>query len=70
MEASADLPVYHRARAAVRFDDVARTLVHVLKYADRLDPAPMMGRQMANADRELPQEADLLVPVPLHWRRQ
>jgi predicted amidophosphoribosyltransferase len=70
MEAIADPPVYHRVRAAVRFDDIARTLVHVLKYADRLDLAPMMGRWMANADRELTQEADLLVPVLLHWRRQ
>jgi ComF family protein len=71
MEAIADPPVfYHRARAAVRFDDIARTLVHALKYADRLDLAPMMGRWMANADRELTQEADLLVPVLLHWRRQ
>jgi ComF family protein len=70
MEAIADPPAYNRARAAVRFDDVARTLVHALKYADRLDLAPIMGRWMANAGRELTQEADLLVPVPLHWRRQ
>jgi ComF family protein len=70
MEAIADPPVYHRARAAVRFDDIARTLVHGLKYGDRLDLAPMMGRWMANAGRELTAEADLLVPVPLHWRRQ
>jgi predicted amidophosphoribosyltransferase len=64
MEAIADPPVYNRARAAVRFDDIARTLVHALKYADRLDLAPLMGRWMANAGRELTQEADLLVPVP------
>ena len=70
MEALADPPAYHRARAAVRFDDVARALVHALKYGDRLDLAPIMGRWMANAGRELTTEADLLVPVPLHWRRQ
>jgi len=28
-----------------------------------------MGRWMARAGRELLGEADLLVPVPLHWRR-
>jgi predicted amidophosphoribosyltransferase len=28
-----------------------------------------MGRWMARAGRELLQEADALVPVPLHWRR-
>jgi ComF family protein len=70
MEAIADPPEYARARAAVRFDDISRTLVHALKYGDRLDLAPTMGRWMATAGRELLAEADALVPVPLHWRRQ
>ena len=69
MEAIADPPAYYRARAAVRFDDVARTLVHALKYGDRLDLAPMMGRWMATAGRSLTAEADAIIPVPLHWRR-
>lgn len=70
MEAIADPPAYHRARAAVRYDEVARKLVHALKYGDRLDLAPTMGRWMARAGREIIAEADALVPVPLHWRRQ
>jgi ComF family protein len=69
MEAIANPPAYARARAAVRYDDVARTLVHALKYHDRTDLAPAMGRWMARAGEELIAEADLLVPVPLHWRR-
>jgi len=69
MEAIASPPAYTRARAAVRYDDVARTLVHALKYQDRTDLAPAMGRWMARAGRELLGVADVLVPVPLHWRR-
>ena len=69
MEAIASPPAYQRARAAVRYDDVARTLVHALKYHDRTDLAPTMGRWMARAGRELLGQADVLVPVPLHWRR-
>jgi len=69
MEAIANPPAYQRARAAVRYDDVARTLVHALKYQDRTDLAPAMGRWMARAGRELLEGADALVPVPLHWRR-
>ena len=69
MEAIANPPAYRRARSAVRYDDVARTLVHALKYQDRTDLAPAMGRWMARAGRELLAEADVLVPVPLHWRR-
>jgi ComF family protein len=70
MEAIADPPAYQRARAAVRYDEIARKLVHALKYGDRLDLAPTMGRWMAQAGRQLLAEADALVPVPLHGRRQ
>ena len=69
MEAIASPPAYQRARAAVRYDEVARTLVHALKYQDRTDLAPAMGRWMARAGRELLEGADMLIPVPLHWRR-
>jgi ComF family protein len=69
MEAIADPPAYNRARAAVRFDEVSRALVHGLKYGDRLDLSPMMGRWLYHAGRELLADADALVPVPLHWRR-
>lgn len=69
MQAIADPPAYTRARAAVRYDGVARDLVHAFKYADRLDLAPLMGRWMAQAGGTLLADADALVPVPLHWRR-
>src|SRR5271154_83722 len=69
MEAIASPPSYNRARAAVRFDEISRRLVHALKYGDRLDLAPMMGRWIGNAGREILAEAVALVPVPLHWRR-
>ncbi len=70
MEAIASPPAFDRARAAVRYDDVARDLVQAFKYGDRLDLAPVMGRWMARAGRELFAQANALMPVPLHWRRQ
>jgi ComF family protein len=69
MQAIADPPAYERARAAVRYDDIARTLVHALKYGDRLDLAPTLGRWMVQAGGAVLADADALVPVPLHWRR-
>lgn len=72
--ALADPPAFDRARAAVEFTDVARGMVHNLKYADRLELAGPMARLMAQAGRELIAEADIIVPVPLHplrlWRRR
>ncbi|MBN8980155.1 MAG: ComF family protein [Rhizobiales bacterium] len=69
MEAIAAPPAYSRARAAVRYDDVARAMVHALKYQDRTDLAPTMGRWMARAGHEILENAAALVPVPLHWKR-
>jgi ComF family protein len=69
MQAISDPPAYQRARAAVRYDEIARTLVHALKYGDRLELAPLMGGWMARAGHQPVAQADALVPVPLHWRR-
>src|SRR3974390_1103367 len=69
MEAIANPPAYDPPRAAVRYDDIARSLVHAFKYSDRLDLAPVMGRWMTRAGRELLADANALIPVPLHWRR-
>ncbi len=69
-EAIADPPVYARARAVAHFDDgPARTLVHRLKYGDRLELARTMGGWMARAGDELLGQTDLIVPVPLHRGR-
>jgi len=69
MQAIADPPAYTRARAAVRYDEIARTMVHALKYGDRLDLAPVMARWMGRVGAELLGDADVILPVPLHWRR-
>src|SRR6202051_744906 len=51
MEAIADPPAYNRARAAVRFDEISRALVHALKYGDRLRLAAVMGGRVSEAAR-------------------
>lgn len=68
-EAIADPPPFDRCRAVAAFDDVARKLVHGLKYRDRLELAAWMAGWMHRAGGELIAEADVIVPVPLHSRR-
>src|ERR1700719_1286644 len=65
----AEPPAYARARAVARYGDVVRDLTHLLKYGDRLDLVPALGRWMTRAGAELLADADALVPVPLHWTR-
>ena len=72
--AIAEPPAFGRARAVALYEGTARDLVHRLKYNDRLDLARTMARMMASAGRELLDEAELILPVPLHgsrlWRRR
>ncbi len=68
-EAIADPPPFERARAAAAYSGVARQMVQGLKYNDRTDLAPWMAGWMARAGADLLEEADVIVPVPLHWQR-
>lgn len=67
--AVADPPAFARARSAVSYEGPVPDLVHALKYSDRTDLAPMLGAWMARAAHELVADADMLIPVPLHWKR-
>jgi ComF family protein len=62
-------PRYRCARAALIYDTRSRRLLLPFKHGDRTDIARACGRWMARAGSELLAEADLVVPVPLHWRR-
>ncbi|MDP2120813.1 MAG: ComF family protein [Hoeflea sp.] len=68
-DAIANPPPYHRARAAVFHDGVARKMVHGLKYSDRADLAAMMSVWMARAGRDVIDDSDVIVAVPLHRGR-
>ena len=62
-------PPFARARAAVLYDDAARSLVHRLKYRDETALAPWLAKWMVRAGGDVVADADLVVPVPLHRRR-
>ncbi|HWU61628.1 MAG TPA: ComF family protein [Ensifer sp.] len=68
-EAIANPPVFDRLRAVAAHEGICQTLVHRLKYNDRLDVAPLMARWMARTAGNLVDEADVIVPVPLHRTR-
>ena len=68
-EALADPPPFARARAALRYGEVAQKLVTRLKYGDRTELAQFCARLMAGAGHEFWQARPLLVPVPLHRSR-
>jgi ComF family protein len=62
-------PVYGSARAALRYDAGAQRLILPFKHGDRTEFAGPLARHMARAGVALLARADVVAPVPLHWRR-
>ncbi|WP_412057604.1 ComF family protein [Bartonella sp. DGB2] len=62
-------PPYKRLRSAVVHKGIARRLITSLKYADRPDMARLMAGWMQRAGDELLKIADIIIPIPLHFRR-
>lgn len=62
-------PAFEAARSVFLYDDASKPLVLSFKHGDRLDCAPAFGRWLKRAAADLLPQADLIVPIPLHWRR-
>ncbi len=62
-------PHYDQARAVLRYNGVAASLVKGFKYGDRTHGAPAFAAWMGRSGAELFAGADAVTPVPLHrWR--
>ena len=62
-------PAFDKARAVMRYDEKSRGPILALKHADRLDLVPAFGRWLDRGGRDLLDECDVILPVPLHSRR-
>ena len=61
--------VFARGRAACLYDDASRELILRFKHADRVDLASLFATWIGRSAKELLEEADAVVPVPLHPMR-
>ena len=66
---AADPPDFRRARAALAYTDASRPLLLQMKHGGRRDGLDTFAAWMAQAGADVLSEADVLLPVPLHWRR-
>ena len=62
-------PAWDGGRAAVVYSGGGRRAVLSLKHGDRLDMARPLAKWMARSGGDLLKNADVIAPVPLHWRR-
>lgn len=60
---------FSRARAACVYDEHSRDLILKLKHADRTDLSGLFARWLSRAAAPLLEEADAVVPVPMHPAR-
>ena len=65
---------FTRARSLFAYDDVSKELILPFKHGDRLERAPALAHWLRRAGPVLIEDADMIVPVPLHrwrlWRRR
>ena len=57
---------FSRARAACLYDEHSRELILQFKHADRTDLSGLFARWLSRSARELIEDTDAIVPVPLH----
>lgn len=62
-------PAFHAARSAVIYNDASRKLILSFKYGDRLDAVHTFVPWMIRAGGSFLEEADVIIPVPLHPKR-
>jgi ComF family protein len=65
---------FSRTRAACLYSEASKGLILAFKHADRLDLRPTLVGWLSRAGSEILEEADVLIPVPLHatrlWERR
>lgn len=62
-------PFFETARAPLFYSPASKALLLRFKHGDGTDLAPAFARWLLLAGRDLLASSDVLVPVPLHWRR-
>lgn len=59
-----------RARTVGEYEGTLREIVHALKYSARISLARPLAERMRQRGKDLLDDIDCVVPVPLHWRRE
>ncbi|WP_413154562.1 ComF family protein [Bartonella sp. cb54] len=68
-EAIQNSPPFSRVRSVLVHKGVAQVLVTRLKYGDHIELASFMANWMVFAGREVIDDCDIIIPIPLHFRR-
>lgn len=59
-------PLYDRSISSLKYDVYSKKLIHRFKYNDQLHVLDYLVNLMINMGRELIEQADIIIPVPMH----
>ena len=61
--------IFRMSRSACVYDDVSKNIMLPFKHASKLKYQTIMSRAMINVLHDLDLDIDIVMPVPLAWRR-
>jgi ComF family protein len=67
---TSEKPKFSKVRSVCEYDGVARKIAVKFKFRDHTHLAKPLAKLMINAAPELVVKADIITPVPLHFRRR
>ncbi len=62
-------PIYDCAKSLWAYDDLSGKIVKGFKFSDKTSLAPHLGQLLAVRGADLIAKADIIAPVPLHFKR-
>ena len=62
-------PPYDMGRSAVVYSGIVSKLILRLKYSDGMEYAKLFSQWLTTAYPSIFQDADCIIPVPIHWKR-
>ena len=62
--------IIERSRSVGEYEGTLREVIHALKYSGRRSLARPLATLMTTRGADVMCDADAVVPVPLHWRRE
>lgn len=62
----ANPPLFHKAVSVLVYDDMSKRILLPFKHGDRLDFVPLMAKMMAIRGKSVIENADVIIPIPLH----
>lgn len=62
-------PLYQQTRSAILYDQHSKKLLLSFKHYDRIDLVHLFAKWLRGAGKDIMPLVDMIIPVPLHWRR-